>query len=695
MNSDKEKLIRLLIIGEGLHEAEQVTSALRAAGIQVRAEFADDSETMGDMLTNKTLDLVLFSNDLADFSLDQAQQLIRECGRHLALILMAKEPTQELIVGSISKGAQDVVSSDNLEHLILVVKREAYCLTLWRKAMRLELDIQESERRCQSLLASSKDAVAYVHEGMHVFANEAYLELFGHADFDELEGTPIIDMVDSAQQKELKNYLRDLGNTENERNELALNLIHTSGKSLNATLEFSKASYDGESCTQILIRSKADTSELEERIDYLHQHDMITGLFNRQHFMNKLKSSITLAMNGIHQSAVVYFSIDDFQSIRDQIGISGCDTLISDIAKIFKENAAEEQIIARFGACSYACLSIIKEKPLIEKFAEDLVTKVEEHVFEIGDQSISVTCSASVCFIDQNSPDNANEIISRAEKTCDEVQKAGGNKSSTFIPKEGEMTQEEEDGFAVDIIKEALSKNRIKGLYQPIVSIKAESGERYLSSLELATEDGELLYRENYHGAAERSGTAKALDRWMILHAIKKIADTSKKSRNIEFFVPLSADSVRDASLPQWITESLVKASVSGKQLVFMVNEGHAVNHLKAAKALFEGLKKIHCRFALDDFGTGLNPFQLVKHISPDYIRVNQAYMENLAENEDNQQSIRELAKQAVEMKIRTIVPGVEDAAILSVFWTLGVDFVHGDFLQKPEKLLNYDFSSM
>ena len=257
------------------------------------------------------------------------------------------------------------------------------------------------------------------------------------------------------------------------------------------------------------------------------------------------------------------------------------------------------------------------------------------------------------------------------------------------------MTQDEEDGFAVDIIKEALSKNRIKGLYQPIVSIKAESGERYISSLELATEDGELLYRENYQGAAERSGTAKALDRWMILHAIKKIADTSKKSRNIEFFVPLSADSVRDASLPQWITESLVKASVSGKQLVFMVNEGHAVNHLKAAKALFEGLKKIHCRFALDDFGTGLNPFQLVKHISPDYVRVNQAYMENLAENEDNQQSIRELAKQAVEMKIRTIVPGVEDAAILSVFWTLGVDFVHGDFLQKPEKLLNYDFSSM
>lgn len=695
MNSDTEKLIRLLIVGEGLHEAEQITSSLRAAGIQVRAEFADDDETMGNLLANKSLDLVLFSNDLPDFTLKQAQHLIRECGRHVALISMAKNPTQELIVQSISEGAQDMVSSADLEHLILVIKREAYSLSLWRKAMRLELQIQESENRCQSLLANSRDAVAYVHEGMHIFANDAYMELFGFAEFEELEGTPIIDMVDPSQQSELKKSLRDLGQNESDHNELTLKLLNSSEETLTATLEFSKASYDGERCTQILIRSRADTSELEEQINYLHQHDVITGLLNRQHFMGKLKSSITLAMNGIHQSAIVYIAIDDFQSVRDKIGISGCDTLIGEIANILKDNATEQQIVARFGAYSYACLGIIKDKSLIEKFAEDIVTKVAAYVFEIGDQSISVTCSASVCFIDQNSPADANEIISRAEKTCDEIQKVGGGDSSTYIPKEGEMTQEEEDGFAVDVIKEALAKNRIKALYQPIVSIKAEGGERYLSSLELTTKDGETLYRDDYQGAAERTGTAKALDRWMILHAIKKISETRKKSRKIEFFILLSGDSVIDTSLAQWITESLGKAKVSGEQLVFMINEAHAVSHLKAAKALSEGLKQIHCRFALDEFGTGLNPFQLAKHINPDYIRVNPAYMENLAQNEDNQQSIRELSHQAMSTEIRTITPGVEDADILSVLWTLGIDFVQGNFLQKPEKLLNYDFTSM
>jgi diguanylate cyclase (GGDEF)-like protein/PAS domain S-box-containing protein len=695
MENEAEKLIRLLIVDEGLHKAEQITSALRAAGVQVRAEFAEDSEDMSEMLENKPLDLVLFSIDLPEFSLKQAHHLVGKCGRHVAIIAMTADPTPEIIIESIKQGAQDVVSSKSFEHLILVTKREAYSLSLWHKAMRTDLELQESEKRCQSLLANSKDAVAYVHEGMHIYANAAYMELFGKTDIEELEGTPIIDMVDPSQQDKLKTYLRALSKNENDGNKLELKLLQDDGKTMQVTLEFSRASYGSEPCTQILIPAASDTSELEEQVNYLRQHDIVTGLFNRQNFMGKLKSSLTLAKNGVHPGALVYFAIDDFQSVRDKIGISGCDTLIGDIAKIIKGNAVEKQIVARFGACSYACLDTIKEKSIIEKFAADIVTKVEEHVFEIGDQSISATCSAAICFIDQNSPDDGNEIISRAEKTCDEVQNSGGNSSSTFIPKVGEMTVQEEVGAAVGLIKDALNKNRITGVYQPIVSIKAEDGERYFSGLELTEEDGTQIEYKINQVFPDRTGTAKTLDRWMILHAIKKIAETRKKSRKGEFFVPLCVDSVLDSSLAGWVSESLGKSGITGEQLVFMINEDHAVNHLKAAKALFEGLKKIKCHFALDNFGTGLNPFQLIKHIQADYIRVNTAYMEDLSQNTENQDSIRDLATQAKTMNIRSITPAVDDAAILSVLWSLGVDFVQGDFLQAPHKLLNYDFSSM
>jgi len=695
MKSEVDRLIRLLIVDEGLHKAEQITSSLRATGMHVRAEFAEDAEDMSSILEDKTLDLVLFSMDLPEFSLKQAQHLISECGRHVVLIAMAKQTSTDIIVQSINDGAQDVVSSNSLDHLIQVIKRESYSLDQWRKLRRLELQLQESENRCQTLLANSKDAAAYVHEGMHIYANEVYIELFGNADFDELEGTPIIDMVDASQQNEIKIFLREFSQNENDRNQLDLKLLHSSGEVIDATLEFSHASYDGEPCTQILIRSAADTSELEEQINYLHQHDLVSSLYNHQYFMDELKKSITQAVNGIDKYAMIYIAIDNFDSVRDKVGISGCDVLIGDIAMILKAHAFPEQIVARFGAHSYSLLGTFKDKKIITDQAAQVPSLVEQHISEIGDQSISTTCTASVVFIDENSPDNVNEILSRAEKTCIAAQNSGGNQSSIYVPKAGEMTQEEEDGVMTTQIKEALAKNRIEGMYQPIVSIKGKSGERYISSLAITIADGTKLFKPDFEAAAARTGTSKTLDRWAILHAIKKIAETSKKSRKIEFFVPLNIESVLDASLAVWISECISKAKIDASQLVLMINEGDAVTQLKATKTLFKGIKQMNCKFALDEFGTGLNPFQLVKHIKADYVRVNIAYMDNLAQNTDNQNSIREIANQTEEMGISSITPGVEDAAILSVLWALNVDFVQGDFLQSPDKALQYDFTSM
>ena len=111
MEKETEKLIRLLIVDEGLHKAEQITSALRAAGVQVRAEFAEDSEDMSEILQNHTIDLVLFSIDLPEFSLKQAHSLVGKCGRHVAIIAMTENLTPEITIDSIKQGAQDVVST--------------------------------------------------------------------------------------------------------------------------------------------------------------------------------------------------------------------------------------------------------------------------------------------------------------------------------------------------------------------------------------------------------------------------------------------------------------------------------------------------------------------------------------------------------------------------------------------------------
>ncbi len=695
MHSDSEKLIRLLIVDEGLHQAEQITSSLRSSGLHVLAEHAEDAEDMSEVINNKPLDLVLFSMDLPEFSLQQAQHLIHECGRHLSLICITDKINEPLVVHAMELGAQDIVLSSELEHLALVVKRESQNLKLWRKFVGNEKELRESEKRCQSLLANSKDAVAYVHEGMHIYANTPYLDLFGHTDFDEVEGMPLIDMVESSQQEALKQFLRKLSQNKNTTNHLTLKLVHHSGEVVQGEMEFSRASFDGEPCTQILIRSKADTSELEEQINYLHKHDLVTGLYNRQYFMETLQSYIDEAISGGEKSVLLYISIDNFTHVRDSVGISGCDILINDIAKILQEGSGEDESVCRFGAYSYTILCKGKEKVDVETGTANLLKLIEQNISEIGKQSISSTCSISIYYIDENVPSNPNEIIARAERNLDQIQRDGGNRAVPYVPKAGEMSQEEEDAEVTRKIKAAISSNSIIPLFQPIVSIGGAVGERYEITRQLKTEDGEIVTDAELMPSAERSGNAKTLDRWSIMQAIRIIGKSVQANRKIDIFISLSADSIQDPTLARWIAQRLQGSKTPGERLVLGINEANAANQLKAAKTLFKGLKQLHCQVFLDGFGTGLNPFQLVKHLPVDYLRINSAFMEGLASNPENQTSIREMTEQASSMSIRCIIPKVSDASVLSVLWSVGADFVQGEFLQAPNDRMNYDFSSM
>lgn len=92
-------------------------------------------------------------------------------------------------------GAQDVCPAGETERLMLVIRRELANLEERRRRRVLESHLREAEQRCQLLLESSKDAIAYVNDGMHVYANHAYMDFLGYDDLDELMCIPLLDTL--------------------------------------------------------------------------------------------------------------------------------------------------------------------------------------------------------------------------------------------------------------------------------------------------------------------------------------------------------------------------------------------------------------------------------------------------------------------------------------------------------------------
>ncbi len=134
-----------------------------------------------------------------------------------------------------------------------------------RSVRRLETSLRETERRCDSLLDSSRDPIAYVHEGMHVRANKAYLEMFGFEEFEDIQGMSILDMIAPDDADDFKTLLKKLSKGEKPPQKLNLKAQRGDGTTFDAVMEFAEASYEGEPCQQISFRQQTVSVELAER----------------------------------------------------------------------------------------------------------------------------------------------------------------------------------------------------------------------------------------------------------------------------------------------------------------------------------------------------------------------------------------------------------------------------------------------
>lgn len=687
-----DNVLRLIIVDDNLNDAEMMISAIKGAGFAVRAERAVTPDELEAALKKHAPDLVICSLAVKGLSLEQTLSGIRDAGRNAPVV--AVTDSEGDVIEAMQLGAADLVRKNQAEHLKLVVSRTAQCQSHWRQLKQLESALRDTDRRCKTLLNSSRDAIAYVHEGMHIFANESYLELFGYTGIDDVEGTPIMDMVAPDDQQKMKEFLRGYAKGKEQNQELDITLRDTHEKEFKASIEFSPATIDGEPCTQILIRDQANAKELEQQLNYLSQRDLLTGLFNRQHFVEQLGTKVGMATQGHGNTALVEIAIDKFNDIRGVVGVSGSDLVIADVGKMLDQTADEGDLVARLDGPHFAVLTKHWEKADLNAYMGKLLKAISDSIFEIEGKSITCTICAGAAIIDENTPE-ADELVSRAESARAEAGQGDGNKAVIYQPKAGEMTQKQLDEKWSETLREALKENRLRLLYQPIVSLHGDPGERYEVYLRLIDTEGKEVSPGEFLPSAERTGVAKGLDRWVLISVLKKLAEKRKTNPETIFFVKLTAGSLQDPGVLPWIAEKLKEARLPAQSLVLEMKEETILNYLKQAKEFVKGLKQINCAFALDDFGAGLDPFQLLKYVDADYLKVDRGFMENITGNQENQEAVKNLTDTAHSMNKLIVAQFVEDPNALSVLWGMGVNYIQGSFLQEPSEELNYDFSSM
>jgi diguanylate cyclase (GGDEF)-like protein/PAS domain S-box-containing protein len=684
--------IRLLILEESQNRAEELIVLLRTAGRATRAHLLESETDLIEKLSEQSWDLCLSRQHIDTLSIEQIIQQVKSLDKDVPVIMLADDQDPASITTGMKLGALDVSLDDDDERLLLIIERELSNLENRRARRKAEVDLREIDRRNQLLLDSSTAAIAYVHEGMHIYTNRAYADLFGYDDPDDFAGIPVIDLIAGEDQEKFKIFLKNFSESQEEGKDFSC--VASDDSRILASLSLSPATYDSERCTQMIFRAMTDDSEYEDRIREISSQDLLTGLYNRPYFLEQLEAAVDLASNGQQGFVLFYITVDDFARVRSDAGISNADLVLGDLASLLREHVDASHLMARFGDDEFTLLFKGADKELASALAEELRALVEGHLSEIAGKSFQLTISAGLALISENTP-AGEEIISRALKACTAIE--NGNGVNFF---QAEQVKVGDDGKALSsedikqLVRDAIANNAFRLMFQPIISLHGDDDEQFEVLLRLLDNEDNELSPAQFLGPSEDAGLLEKLDRWVILQSIKMLSARRSEGSKARLFVNVTHCSMADSTFLPWISVALKAARLPSDAIIFQIHENDATSYIKHATKFCQGLSELHCKTSINHFGCSLNPFNLLKHLTPDYVKLDGSYAQQIEDSEEKQKDLIDMVKSLQSTGVLTAISGVESPAVLSTLWQAGVNFIQGYYISMPLEDMDYDFAN-
>ncbi len=689
MQNANDMTVRLLIVDDSGENAETIVSTLRNSGIAVRPTRPQHSEELAQALATQPIDLVLVAA-AQSIPLLQVTQQIAASGKDIPMILLAESINENKWVEAGANGIRAIALRHRPEHLLAVVRNEWTDLHARRGLRRIEAQMRETERRCDALISSSRDPIAYVHEGMHIRANEAYLEMFGYETFDDVEGISLLDMVAPQHVDGFKQLLKSMSKGDAPPPQYQVDARNQDGAVFPATMEFTQASYEGESCLQVVFRRRMEFDpELAREVEDLRQRDQVTGLLNRPTFMLHVEHAVAQAGRSEGRFGLLLIEPDHYARLLPEIGLDSADALIGALARVLAQSVGDQAHVARFGEHSFAVLT---EAPYAQTIA--LADQIREafasQVFSIGERSATVTVSVGGVQVGEKIA-SIGQVLARATE-CTQAALELGNTTRVFDPAAVDRVEEERIQHWVARIRQALDGDGFQLHYQPVLNLQGEALELYEAYLRL-DHNGELLSPTAFLGIAEEHGLLADINRWVVTHAISMLAARKREGHLTHLMVKITPESFNDPQMIATLRRELQAQGVPGEQLWLHAPEAKVFTHLRNAQQFLAAVAPLGCRIGLEQFGSGLDSFQLLAHFQPQFLKLDRDFTSDFARTREHSEKISEITARAQAANIQTIAEFVADANSMSLLFSAGVDYVQGEFVGPAGPVMDFDFS--
>ena len=694
-----QSVLNLLVIDADQLYAERLVHLLGSYYDSVNLGFLDDKDELLKSL-RQSWDVLVFGQAY-DMNFTDAVAIIQEQNIDLPSVCLINKDTAANAHNE--EGLPSIVNSMMVK--ALCVEQEmavtmAICLLHENLRSRRQLKtlrdvLSGAEQRANVLIKNSKSAVAYIDQGIHIFANDPYLQLFGFDTMNDIIGIPVIDLIAGGDNvKAFKQFLRQFDKGDRKDVEFNFESRRTDDSTFAAKLQLAVATLDGEPVTQIIIQqNNSNSAEVAKRLAEAQRKDSLTGIDNRHSFEEQLTASYEQARKGTLNAALLYVQLDNIGKIRSSLGLQGIDSTVKQVAQTLDELVVEGHV-SRFSDTAFTILVENQTTAALEKLAEQIVDSISKMFIEVDKRTTNTTASIAIVKIEKNTPE-PRVILERAMDAINQIMIETSNHGGKYHLYDASEHANSDDHALAESLVDAITNNRFELMFQPIYDISHDRSDFFevFLRLPLADANNTILTPDQFMAVAKSHHLLEKIDRWILINACKRINEVRKTHPEARLLVQLTSASLVDKKLPS-VASQLINA-IGGKAgaLTLQFNEKDISDYLTVAKSQFTELSQVNCQLGINNFGSSAKSVEVANFVQPDMVRLARNYVEGI-DAADNLETVKSLIIRTNEINVNVLMPYIEDAATMSVAWSVGARYLQGYYLEAPSNTIKISSDS-
>ncbi len=420
----------------------------------------------------------------------------------------------------------------------------------------------------------------------------------------------------------------------------------------------------------------------EEQLRYLASYDTLTGLPNRNHFLEILNRSLLRAREMHHKGAILFLDLDRFQVINDTLSHGSGDLLLRLVSERLKKMIGPTDTLSRTGGDEFALLidSLSSlDQPI--QIVEAIMAQFNEP-FHIEEQEIFVSASTGICIFPDDGED-PDALLRNVDMAMYRAKEIGRNTYHFYSP---EINTRAFEHLALEAsLRRAIEKDEFILHFQPLIS--TEDSRAVATEALIRWEHPELgmVSPARFIPMAEETGLIVPMGQMVMEKACRAFVDLGRESEGLDYIsVNVSARQFFQEGFLEMVDATLEKTSMNPRNLELELTESAFIQDVDRTVELLDQLRKRGVKLAIDDFGTGFSSLSYLKRFPLDTLKIDQSFIKDIHKNQDDLAIVRAIIALARVMKLRIVAEGVETEEHASILRREGCNILQGYLYSRP-----------